>query len=110
MTAVQAIISISVIAVCTFLTRAAPFFLIPGNRPIPKYVAYLGSTLPFAVMGLLIVYCLKSVAVTEFPFGLPEVIAILFVVIAHKWKHNLLISILGGTVLYMFLVQIVFCK
>ena len=108
MTTVQAIISIAVIAVVTFLTRAIPFLMFPNNRPVPKYIRYLGDVLPYAVMGMLIVYCLKSVVIIAYPYGLPEVIAILFVVLVHKWRHNLLLSILGGTVLYMVLVQVVF--
>lgn len=108
MTITQALISIAIIAVVTFLMRSVPFFLFPSNKPIPKPVKYLGDVLPFAVMGMLIVYCLKDAVVTSFPFGLPELIAILFIVIVHKWKHNLLLSILGGTVLYMVLVQVVF--
>jgi len=108
MTIVQANISIAAIAVVTFLTRAIPFLLFPNSRPVPKYIRYLGDVLPYAVMGMLIVYCLKSVVVIKYPYGLPEAIAILFVVLVHKWKHNLLLSILGGTVLYMVLVQVVF--
>lgn len=108
MTTAQALSSVAVIAVITFLTRAAPFFIFPNNKPIPKYIKYLGNVLPFAIIGMLIVYCLKSAVITEFPYGLPEMIAIIFVVIVHKWKHNLLLSILGGTLLYMFLVQVVF--
>lgn len=108
MTTAQALISIAVIAGLTFLTRALPFVLFPNNKPIPKYVKYLGDVLPFAVIGMLIVYCLKDTAVISFPYGLPELIAIVFVVAVHKWKHNLLFSILGGTVLYMVLVQLVF--
>jgi len=108
MTTVQAIISIAAIAVVTFLTRVIPFLLFPNSRPVPKYIRYLGDVLPFAVMGMLIVYCLKSVAIIAYPYGLPEAIAILFVVLIHKWRHNLLLSILGGTVLYMVLVQLVF--
>ena len=108
MTTVQALISISAIAVVTFLTRATPFFLFPKDKPIPKYFVYLGNALPFAVMGMLIVYCLRNTVITAFPFGLPEGIAILFVVFVHRWRHNLLLSILGGTVLYMVLVQVVF--
>lgn len=108
MTTAQALISISVIAGLTFLTRALPFVLFPNNKPIPKYVKYLGDVLPFAVIGMLIVYCLKDTAVISFPYGLPELIAIIFIVAIHKRKHNLLFSILGGTVLYMVLVQLVF--
>lgn len=108
MTTTQALISIVVIAIVTFLMRAVPFFLFPSNKPIPKQIKYLGEILPFAVMGMLIVYCMKDAVVTSFPYGLPELIAILFVVVVHKWKHNLLLSILGGTALYMILVQVVF--
>lgn len=108
MTTAQALISVAVIAVITFLTRAIPFLVFPDNRPVPLFVAYLGGMLPYAVIGMLVVYCLKSVSVTEFPFGLPEAIAVAAVVAAHKWKHNLLFSILGGTVLYMVMVQAVF--
>lgn len=108
MTTAQALISIAVIAGLTFLTRALPFVLFPNNKPIPKYVKYLGDVLPFAVIGMLIVYCLKDTAVISFPYGLPELIAIIFIVAIHKRKHNLLFSILGGTVLYMVLVQLVF--
>lgn len=108
MTTVQAVISIAAIAVVTFLTRAIPFLLFPDSRPVPKYVRYLGTVLPFSVMGMLIIYCLRDTVVIVYPYGLPEAIAILFVVLIHKWKHNLLLSILGGTALYMLLVQVIF--
>lgn len=108
MTAAQALVSISAMAVFTFLTRAVPFFLFPNNKPVPEYIKYLGAVLPFAVMGMLIVYCLKLAVITAFPYGLPEAAAIIFVVTVHRWKHNLLLSILGGTALYMLLVQTVF--
>jgi len=107
-TAAQVIIIIAVIAALTFLLRAAPFFVFSKQKTVPKYITYLGTVLPFAVMGMLVVYCLKAVSVTAFPFGLPELIAIVFIVAVHKWKHNLLVSILGGTALYMALVQTVF--
>lgn len=91
----------------TFLLRAAPFVLFDRNKETPKVITYLGNALPPAVMGMLIVYCLKNVSVTDFPFGLPELIAVLGVVMLHLWKKNNLISILGGTALYMILVQMV---
>lgn len=108
MTQTQALVTVAVIAVVTLLTRALPFLLFPASRPTPPWIAYLGRVLPFAMMGMLVVYCLKSVDVTAFPFGLPELIAIAFVVGVHKWRHNMLLSIGGGTALYMLLVQVVF--
>lgn len=69
---------------------------------------YLSQVLPFAIMGMLVVYCLKNVSLTTGSHGIPEAISILLVVILHKWKHNTLLSILVGTVVYMFLVQMIF--
>ena len=108
MTQTEALLTVGVIAGVTLLTRALPFLLFPASRPTPKWIAYLGRVLPFAIMGMLVVYCLKAVDPTAFPFGLPELIAIAFVVGMHKWRHNMLLSIGGGTVLYMLLVQVVF--
>lgn len=108
MTTAQALTSIAIIAFFTFLTRAIPFLIFPKDKSIPKYIKYLGDVLPFAVIGMLIVYCLKTVSILTFPYGLPEGIAVIFVIIVHKWKHNLLFSVLGGTILYMVLVQTIF--
>ena len=104
----KALILVAVIAVVTFLTRVLPFLIFPGNKKTPAFVTYLGNVLPFSVMGMLVVYCLKSVNLLTAPHGLPELVSVVLVVIVHKWKHNLLLSIAGGTVLYMFLVQVVF--
>ena len=97
-----------VIALMTLLTRAVPFLLFPGNREPPAYILYLGKVLPYAVIAMLIVYCLREVSVTAAPYGLPELIAIAVIVLLHLWKKNNLLSIGGGTVLYMILVQLVF--
>lgn len=96
------------VAAVTFLIRSLPFLLWRGGRDAPGWVLYLGRALPPAVMAMLIVYCLKAVNVLTFPFGLPELIACAAVVALHLWKRNNLISILGGTALYMILVQTVF--
>lgn len=104
----KALILVAVIAVVTFLTRVLPFLIFPGNKKTPAFVTYLGNVLPFSVMGMLVVYCLKSIDLLTAPHGLPELLSVVLVVIVHKWKHNLLLSIAGGTVLYMFLVQVVF--
>ena len=99
---------IAVVAFITICTRALPFILFRNTENIPKFVTYLGEVLPFAIMGMLIVYCLKSVSVVAYPFGIPELIAVAVVVLLHLWKHNTLLSVGGGTVLYMLLVQCVF--
>lgn len=75
---------------------------------MPRYVEYLGQVLPYATMGLLVVYCLKGVTLFQSPFGLPELISCTAVSALHVWKRNSLLSIGGGTVLYMILVQAVF--
>jgi len=102
-------IIILVIGCFTFLLRAVPFLLFnKKNRATPKVIQYLGVALPPAVIGILIVYCLRNVSVSDFPFGLPELIAVVVVILLHLWKKNNLVSILGGTALYMVLIQMVF--
>ncbi len=107
-TAVQSVITLLIIAAVTFVLRALPFMLFRGSKPVPPFISYLGKVLPFAVIGMLVVYCLKDVSFISETYGLPEFIAIVVIVILHKWKHNLLLSVGGGTVLYMLLVQFVF--
>jgi len=104
----QSLIIIMVISLTTFLTRVIPFILFPAKKETPKYVIYLGSVLPFAIIGMLIIYCLKQTIIISYPFGLPEFISIAFIIVIHLWKSNTLLSIGGGTVLYMLLVQLVF--
>ena len=98
--------SVLVIAVFTALTRFLPFFIFGGKRKIPSAIQYLGSVLPFAVIGMLVVYCLKEI--TAYPFGLPELISVAAVVFLHKWKRHTLFSIFAGTAIYMVLIQAVF--
>lgn len=104
----QAIIMILIMAAVTFLIRALPFILFPGNKKTPSYILYLGKVLPFAIIGMLVVYCLKDVTITAAPFGIPEFLAILAIILVHVWKRNTLLSIGGGTLFYMFLVQVIF--
>ena len=108
MTAVQQLITVLVVAVGTMLTRFLPFLLFPADKPTPKYIQYLGKVLPAAVFGMLVVYCLKNVSLLTGSHGLPEAIAIAAVAALHLWKKNTLLSIAGGTVCYMLLVQLVF--
>ena len=108
LTAEQSIYMIIVMAVVTLLTRALPFIIFPGNKKTPKYVQYLGDVLPYAIIGMLIVYCLKDVDLTAGTFGMPELISIAVIAFLHFRYENTLISIGIGTVLYMVLVQFVF--
>lgn len=107
MTVTEQIITIAVVIVGTMLTRFLAFIIFPEGKEPPKFITYLGTVLPYAAIGLLVVYCLKDAVFTEL-HCLPELIAILFIVALHKWKKNTLLSIAGGTVLYMVLVQNVF--
>ena len=101
-------------AMCTIGTMASrflPFMIFNEKRTTPKYITYLGRVLPGAIFSMLIVYCLKNVNVTSYSYGLPELIAIIVTVLLHKWKKQMLVSIPGGTICYMMLVQLVrgFC-
>lgn len=108
MSTTQSLLFFGIIALTTIFTRALPFLLFPGHRETPRYVQYLGRVLPFAIIGMLVVYCLRSTTVTAYPFGLPEGIALAVIVALHVWKKNTLLSIGAGTVVYMLLVQVVF--
>ena len=97
---------ILVMAIGTALLRFLPFLVF--RKSTPPYIAYLGKVLPPALIGMLVIYCFKDVSFTAAPHGLPELIAAGCVVVLHAWKRNSLISILGGTAIYMLLVQVVF--
>ena len=108
LTSGQALLSILVMAAVTFLTRAMPFiFFDHGDHP-PKIVLYLGRVLPPAIIAMLIVYCLKGVSFASLGGWVPSAVAGLAVVLLHLWKNNDLLSIFGGTIIYMALVQGVF--
>lgn len=108
MTLTQQIITISLCVIGTVTTRFLPFIIFSSRKPTPKYVQYLGKALPPAIFGMLVVYCLKNVDILSGSHGLPELIAILLVAGLHLWKRQMLLSIAGGTVCYMLLVQFVF--
>ena len=82
--------------------------IFPAGKPVPKYIKYLGKVLPGAVFGMLVIYCLKGVTLIFAPYGIPEAIAVLVVIGLHLWKKQTLLSIAGGTAVYMVLVQLVF--
>jgi branched-subunit amino acid transport protein AzlD len=93
----------------TMVTRFLPFLIFPEGKEPPEFIQYLGKVLHYAVIGLLVIYCLKDVPGSG-TYGIPEFLAIAFIVLLHRWKKSILLSIGGGTVFYMLLVQFVFCK
>lgn len=108
MTLTEQMITIGMVVLGTAITRFLPFIVFPGDKSTPKYVQYLGKVLPAAVFGLLVIYCLRNVSIFSGSRGIPELISILLVIILHMWKRQMLLSIAGGTVCYMLLVQLFF--
>ena len=108
MTFTLQVITIIMVIIGTMTTRFLPFLLFPAGKPTPKYIQYLGKILPAAVFGLLVVYCLKDVNVFSGSHGLPELISVIAVIALHCWKRQMLLSIAGGTICYMLLVQLLF--
>lgn len=107
MTDLHAVLMVAVIALVTIALRFLPFLLL-GRRETPKFIAYLGKVLPFSIMGMLVVYCLRHISFVALNTFLPEVLACALVIGVHVWKRNTLLSILSGTILYMVLVQMIF--
>ena len=108
MTVSQQMITIAMVVLGTMLTRFLPFLLFPADRPVPGFIRYLGKVLAPAVFGLLVVYCLKGVNLFDGGHGIPEAVGILVTAGLHLWKRQILLSIAGGTIVYMLLVQLVF--
>ena len=104
----HAILTIAVAALVTAALRFLPFLIFGENRKTHAIITYLGQVLPYAIMGMLVVYCLKDVTLSAAPFGIPEAIGCMVVALLHIWKRNTLLSIGAGTVCYMLLVQLVF--
>lgn len=107
MTITESVITIAAVVLGTMLTRFLPFLIFPEGKKPPLYIEYLGTVLPFAVIGFLVVFCLKD-AFKGGSRGMPELIAIAFIILLHKWRRNTLLSICGGTIFYMYLVQKIF--
>ena len=99
---------VAIMSVITMLLRFLPFWVFGGKKQTPPLITYLGKVLPFAIMGMLVVYCLKSVNFIQPPHALPELISCAVVVLLHLWKRSTMLSIIGGTACYMLLVQVVF--
>ncbi|NEG77931.1 branched-chain amino acid transporter permease [Bifidobacterium avesanii] len=108
MTVWQGVATVAVVALGTILTRFLPFLVFPDSKRPPRLVEYLGKVLPYAMTGLLVVYSLKDVSLASGAHGVPEAISIAAIILLHWWRRSMLLSIAGGTVLYMVLVQLVF--
>ena len=104
----HSILVIAVTALVTLVLRFLPFMVFGGKRETPAYISYLGRLLPYAVMAMLVVYCLRNISFAAAPFGVPELVSCAVVILLHVWKRSSILSILGGTVCYMLLVQLVF--
>ena len=104
----HSVLLVIVISIVTMGLRFLPLWVFGNGQQTPKLIQYLGKVLPYAIMGMLVVFCLKSVSFVSAPFAIPELIACVIVVGLHIWKRNNAISIVGGTVVYMILVQMVF--
>ncbi|MDO5405900.1 MAG: branched-chain amino acid transporter permease [Eubacteriales bacterium] len=108
MTLTQQIITIALCVLGTMATRFLPFLVFSSKKPTPGYIQYLGKALPAAIFGMLVIYCLKNVSILTGSHGLPELIAIAATITLHLWKRQMLISIAGGTICYMVLIQTIF--
>ncbi|MCM1091325.1 MAG: AzlD domain-containing protein [Butyrivibrio sp.] len=100
-----AVIAIGIMAGVTFLLRIIPFIIFSKGET-PSYIEFFGKVLPYAIMGMLVVYCLKDISFLSAPFGIPAVLAVLLVAALHLWKRNTLLSIVGGTACYMLLIHL----
>ena len=108
MTDTRAAALIAAAAIVTALLRFLPFLFLGGKRKTPEYITYLGKVLPYAIIGMLVVYCLRGVTPLSWPHGLPEFLAVAAVVVLHLWRRSTLLSIAGGTICYMVLIQFIF--
>ena len=107
MTDFRALWIVLIVSLVTVLLRFLPFIIF-RNRETPKFITYLGTVLPYAIMGMLVIYCLKNITFTESPYAIPEILACAVVALIHIWRRNTLLSIITGTVTYMVLIQFVF--
>ncbi|MCR5799919.1 MAG: AzlD domain-containing protein [Lachnospiraceae bacterium] len=102
------LIMIIIMAAVTIALRFLPFLVFGGSSKTPEFITYLGKVLPFSIMGMLVIYCLRDVDLLEGSHGIPELLSVALIMILHKWKRNTLLSIIAGTACYMLLIQFVF--
>lgn len=105
---IHPVLIIAVISLITAVLRFLPFLIFSGKRKTPQFLLWLGQVLPCAVMGMLVIYCLRNVSLFSSSHGIPEFVSCFLVALLYVWKRNSLLSITGGTVCYMLLIQLVF--
>ena len=103
----HSVLIVAVVAIVTIALRFLPFLIFGEKRKIPEAILYLGKVLPYAIMGMLVIYCLRGITTGGVGAGIAQMIACAVVVVLHLWKRNTLISIIGGTAVYMVLVQVI---
>ena len=108
MTLTQEMLTVAAVVAGTMVTRFLPFIIFPANKKIPPAITFLGQMLPAAVMGLLVIYCFKDVSFLSGTHGIPELLATAVTVLLQDFVRNMLLTIAGGTIFYMYLVQYVF--
>lgn len=108
MDSVYIFLAIIIVAIITGLIRSAPFLILGGKKDLPEYVKYLGSALPPAIMVILVVYCLRNIQISSFPFGMAEIISVLLIIVIQSIKNSTFFSILIGTLAYMILIRTIF--
>lgn len=101
----QLLLFFGLISLGTILTRVLPFLLFPENKKVPKFIMYLSDVLPYTIIGMLVIYCLKDISFTSRPYALPELISLVVITALHLWKKNTLLSIGVGSILYMVLIK-----
>ena len=103
----HSVLIICVMSACVIFLRGLAFLVFRGKET-PAFISYLGKYLPYAIMGMLLVYGLKDTQVASAPHGIPELIALAVTMGLQALFRKSLLSIVAGTILYMFLVQVVF--
>ena len=106
MTGMQMLLTVLIAAGVTIFLRTAPFLLFPAGKQAPAFITWLGNQLPRAVMMMLLVYCLKDISLTAAPYGAPALIAVAVTAALHAWKRQMILSIAGGTAMYMILIRL----
>lgn len=107
MTDLQLLITVLAMALATMLTRFLPFFLFPEHKPVPKVITMLADRLPYASLGMLLVYALKDVRVSQAPYGTYEALSLIAIALVHHYKNNTLLSIGSGLIVYLVLMNLI---
>lgn len=101
------ILLVAIISLVTMAIRFLPVLIFGREQQTSELIAYLGESLPYAIIGMLVVYCMKDISFLDKPYGIPELIAVGAVILLHLWKRKTLLSVIGGTVIYMVLIHLI---